>query len=126
MRSKSGLRLEENSKEVILVVCGPIGNADRLASEVGLAVARERLRRALIKVVSPMGSPNYMEVVRTVIHNNIGITMSVRFMGRTTDDLRRVVKSSINPAAFIAGNCPEYERVLIESGIKYLVVDGGD
>lgn len=113
---KSRLRVEENSKEIVLVVCDGVSPADatRLANEVARKTAREGKRRALIHVISPLGRPEYFEVVRSVIQENIGLSMSIRYSGSKPDDLRELIKGLSNPGVIVAGLCSDFIQVLDE------------
>jgi len=118
------LVIEGDSKEVIIVACGPAGDDGVLAAKVGMAVAKARKRRASIHVISPLGRPDYMEVVRPVIQGNIGITMCIRFEGESPEDLQRLVSrlggEGADPAVFLVGSgCEAYESLLRELGVPY-------
>ncbi len=122
--TKSRLRIEESSKEIVLVVCDGVSSADVtvLANEVAKKVAKEGKRRALIHVISPLGRPKYFEVVRGVIQENIGISMSVRYSGSETKDLLELVKRLNNPDVVVTGLCGDYIKVLDEVGYRNVTV----
>ncbi len=124
----SRLAIEKDSKEVIIVACSPTDNGNSLAAKVRVAVARAG-RRASIHVISPLGRPEYIEVVRPVIQGNIGMTMCVRFEGEGPEDLRRLIETLGNggadPVVFLVGSeCGAYEALLKELEVPYEIVRG--
>ena len=129
---KSRLRIEENSKEIILVVCDGVSSeeATMLANEVAKRTAREGKRRALIYVVSPLGRPEYFEVVRSVIQENIGLSMSIRYSGSEPGDLLELVGRLGNPDVVIAGLCSDFIQALDNAGYENVAIihpkKGGD
>ncbi len=123
------LRVEEDSEEVVLVVCEGTKTTDAtlLANEVAKSVAGKGKRRALIHVVSPLGRPEYFEVVRNVIQGNIGISMSIRYSGSSPEDLIKLINRSSNPHVVVAGQCSDFVRALSNAGYRHVrVLGGGD
>lgn len=129
---KSRLRIEENSKEIVLVVCDGVSSeeATMLANEVAKKTAREGKRRALIHVISPLGRPEYFEAVRSVIQENIGLSMSIRYSGSKPEDLLELISRLGNPDVVIAGLCSDFIQALDNAGYENVAIihpkKGGD
>jgi len=122
--TKSKIRVERNSKEIVLVVCDGVSSASStmLANEVARKTAREGKRRALIYVVSPLGRPEYFEVVRSVIQENVGLSMSIRYFGSKPADLLELINELGNPDVIIAGFCSDFIQALDETGYENVTV----
>ncbi len=122
--TKSRLRIEENSKKIVLVVCDGVSSADAtmLANEVAKKTAREGKRRALIHVLSPLGRPEYFEVVRSVIQGNIGLSMSIRYSGSKPEDLLELIKRLGNPDVIVAGLCSDFIQALDKVGYENVTI----
>ncbi len=121
--TKSRLGIEENSKEIVMVVCDGVSSADAamLANEVAKKTVREGKRRALIYVVSPLGRPEYFEVVKSVIQENIGLSMSIRYSGSKPKDLLELISRLGNPDVVIAGLCGDFIQALDNAGYENMV-----
>ncbi len=121
---KSKLRVERDSKELVLVVCRGVGSAEAtaLANEVAKKTVSEGRRRSLIYVVTPLGRPEYFEVVRSVIQENIGLSMSIRYFGSRPEDLLELIKQLNNPDVIVAGLCSDFIRTLDQAGYENVTI----
>ena len=122
--TKSRLKIEENSKKIVLVICDGVGSAgaSMLANEVAKKTSKEGKRRALIYVVSPLGRPEYFEVARNVIQENIGLSMSIRYYGPEPKDLIELIEKLGNPDVLVAGLCSDFIQALDEVGYENVTI----
>ncbi len=116
--TKSRLGIEEDSKGIVLVVCDGVSpaGATMLANEVAKRTVREGKHRTLLYVISPLGRPEYFEVVKSVIQENIGLSISIRYSGSKPKDLLRLISRLGNPDVIVAGLCGDFIQALDNAG----------
>mgnify|MGYP000512913236 CR=1 FL=1 len=122
--TKSVLKIEENSKEIVLVVCDGISavEAAMLANEVAKKTEKEGKRRVLIYVISPLGRPEYFKVIRNVLLKNISLSVSVRYSGSKPKDLLELIKRLSGSEVIVAGLCNEFIQVLDDVGYENVTI----
>ncbi len=129
---KSRLGIEENSEEIVLVVCDGVSpaSATMLANEVAKRTVRGGKHRALLHVISPLGRPEYFGVVKSVIQENIGLSISIRYFGSKPEDLLELISRLGNPDVIIAGLCGDFIQALDNAGYENVAIihprRGGD
>jgi len=118
------LRIEVNSKEIVFVVCNSMSSieATTLASKVIEKTIREGKHRVLIYVVSPLGRPKYFEVIRTVLQENISLSISIRYSGAKPEDLLELIRRLNKPDVFMVGPCRNFVQALNSKGYKNIII----
>lgn len=121
---KTRLRIENNSKRIVLVICDGVSSAETmiLVNEVTKKIKREGKRRVLIYVISPLSRPKYFEVIRRLIQENISLSMSIRYSGSKPENLLELIRKLDNPDVFIAGLCRDFIQALDGIGYKNVIV----
>ncbi|KSW12588.1 hypothetical protein CF15_07690 [Pyrodictium occultum] len=118
--------VEEGAKHVVLVFSREGG---RVISRALMKLHELRSRdpkvssRFVIHVVSPLGRVEYMELLRTLIQNNIVYTLSVRYHGEDLGSLEDLARKLGDEAVYIVdSHLPEYISILREHGLNPVVV----
>lgn len=119
-----GLRIEQNSKKVVLVVCDRASSAEAtmIADEIAKKTASKGKRKVLIYVISPLGRPEYFEAIRRVIQENIGLSMSIRYSGSKPEDILELIERLGNPDVVVVGSCRNFIQALDNTGYENIVV----
>jgi len=122
--TRTKLRIENNSKKIVLVVCNGVSSAETLmlASEVVKKMKRESRRRVLLYVISSLGRPRYFEVIRGLIQENISLSMSIRYFGSKPEDLLELIRKLDGSDVFIVGLCRDFIQALNNVGYKNVIV----
>ena len=105
------LKLERESKEFVLVVCGNIEQekARNIVGDILQRCAKEGKKRALIHVISPLGRPEYLEAIRSIIQENLILSLSIRYAGSSAKELMDLLEKLDNPEIILVGSLEELE-----------------
>jgi len=114
------LKLERESKEFVLVVCGNIEQekARNIVGDILQRCAKEGKKRALIHVISPLGRPEYLEAIRSVIQENLTLSLSIRYAGSSAKELTDLLEKLDNPEVMLVGSLEEL------GGLRWVLARG--
>lgn len=112
--------LEENSFHMILVYDNNSDNVSIKALAKLYEVSAKGYRRFVVHIVSPMGKPYYVEKLRDFIVNNIAYTLTIRYHGRSVEDLSRLARVVKNKPhlVLVPPDMDEYYKVALDHGLS--------
>lgn len=112
---------EERPYRLVLVLSGGRFSAQTISRKIMDGALRRKTRNVVIHVVSRSPRPLYLEALRDVIQNNIGLALTIRHEGSEPQDLKRILRKyrGREVDVVLERSEEEFVKILEDLGVSY-------
>ncbi len=117
---------EVNAYRVAVVVTGRKIKAGYFMNALLQGAAQRRTRNIVLTVFSPMGSPQYLELLRDVIQDNIAYALTINFGGTTPEDLEDFLRMHKEADIFLDDSSSPFADKVRGLGRGFTLIPSGE
>jgi len=109
---------EKGAYEAAVVLTGKKIRVGEFLNYLVRASAERKTRNIVLRVVSTLPRPKYLESLRDLIQNNISYALTIKYAGSSSEDLRKLVNEEDLKDVYVDDPSSDLVKVLHPYSIK--------